>query len=83
VYFIWLGLMAAFVITELLIDYILKLDFRNDNTAVILYVMFFFAATGGMLGVAAQAGRKWAAAGGILFLVMAALAFAQRGVTGL
>ncbi len=45
--------------------------------------MLFFAGTGGMLGVAALAGRGWLAAAGILFLVTAVLTFVQRGVTGM
>jgi len=35
-----------------------------------------------MLGVAANAGRGWTILAVILFLVMAALAFIQRAVTG-
>jgi hypothetical protein len=45
--------------------------------------MFFFAATGGMIGVASQAGKSWSMATTIVFLIMAILAFVQRGVTGL
>jgi hypothetical protein len=50
---------------------------------VISYVILFFAGTGGMLGVAANAGRGWAISAIILFLIMAALAFVQRTVTGM
>jgi hypothetical protein len=49
----------------------------------IAYVIVFFSGTGGMIGVASQAGRAWAAPGVVLFLVMAALAFIQRAVTGM
>ena len=49
---------------------------------VISFVVLFFAAAGGMLGVAANAGRGWTISGVILFLVMAVLAFVQRAVTG-
>ena len=45
--------------------------------------MFFFAATGGMIGVARQAGKAWSIATVIVFLVMAIMAFIQRGITGL
>ena len=82
-YFVWLGLMILFAVAELIVDHVLEIDFRNVQWAVILYVMFFFGATGGMIGVAAQAGRTWAAATSLVFLVMAALAFIQRAVTGL
>lgn len=46
------------------------------------YVTLFFAGTGGMIGVAAHAGRGWAIAAIILFLIMTALAFIQRALTG-
>jgi len=45
---------------------------------VISYVTFFFAAAGGMIGVANLAGSGWAIAAVILFLIMAVLAFVQR-----
>jgi hypothetical protein len=50
---------------------------------VISYVVLFFAGTGGMLGVARNAGRGWSILGIILFLIMAILAFVQRAVTGM
>ena len=50
---------------------------------VIGYVVLFFAGSGGMLGVAANAGRGWTILTVILFFVMAALAFIQRAVTGM
>ena len=83
IYFVWLGLMIFFLVVELVLDYILKLDFRGVQWAVILYVMLFFGATGGMIGLAAQAGRWWAGVTGCTFLIMAALAFIQRAKTGL
>ena len=45
--------------------------------------MFFFAATGGMIGVAVQAGKPWTILTCIEFFFMAVLAFVQRGITGL
>ena len=83
IYFVWLGLMIFFLVVEFIIDYILKLNFRGVQWAVILYVMLFFGATGGMIGLAAQAGRWWAGVTGCTFLIMAALAFIQRAKTGL
>lgn len=50
---------------------------------VISYVTLFFAGAGGMLGVAAYAGRGWSIASIVLFLIMAVLAFVQRKVTGM
>ena len=82
-YILQTGLMLAFLLVELLIDYILKVDFRRVRWMVISYVPFFFAATGGMIGVAALTGRGWMIAAVILYLIMGALAFLQRRVTGL
>ena len=83
IYFVWLGLMILFVLFELVIDHILRVDFRSQQWSVIAYVMFFFAATGGMIGVASQAGKTWAILTTIIFLIMAALSFVQRAITGL
>lgn len=82
-FYVQAGLMLIFLIVELFLDYILKINFRNIQSYVIPYVMLFFAGTGGMIGIAANAGREWSIAAGVLFLVMAVLAFVQRAVTGL
>jgi hypothetical protein len=83
IYFVWLGLMIAFAIFELVADGILRLDLRSKQSVLIPYVMFFFAATGGLIGLAGQAGKPWSAVTIADFLIMAVLAFVQRGVTGL
>ena len=83
IYFGWLVLMILFALFELIFDDILKVNFRNVQWAVIPYVMFFFAATGGMIGVAMQAGKRWNILTYVIFLIMAVLAFVQRGITGL
>ena len=82
IYFVWLVLMILFLLFELIVDDILKVDLRSVQRVVIPYVMFFFAATGGMIGVAIQAGKPWTIITYIMFLVMAVLAFVQRGITG-
>jgi len=82
-YYIQAGLMLLFLIIELLLDYILKIEFRQIRWMVISYVTLFFAAMGGMLGIASYAGRGWSISAVILFFVMAILAFVQRAVTGL
>jgi hypothetical protein len=82
-YYIQIGCMLAWLIVEALLDYVLKVDFRNVRWMVIGYVVLFFAGTGGMLGVAANAGRGWSIAAIALFLIMAVLTFVQRAVTGL
>ena len=83
IYFAWLALMILFVLFELIIDQILRVDLRSQQSSIIPYVMFFFAATGSMIGVASQAGKTWAITTVIIFLIMAILAFVQRGITGL
>lgn len=52
-YYVQIGCMLAWLLVELLLDYILKIDFRNVRWIVISYVVLFFAGTGGMLSVAA------------------------------
>jgi hypothetical protein len=83
IYFVWLVLMILFVLFELIADQILNVDLRSAQRVVVPYVMFFFAATGGMIGVASQAGKPLTIATSVIFLIMAVLAFVQRGVTGL
>jgi len=82
-YYLQIVLMLAWLVLELFLDYILKIDFRQVRWIVISYVTLFFAGTGGMLGVAAHAGRGWSIPALILFLVMAVLTFVQRAVTGM
>jgi hypothetical protein len=83
IYFVWLALMVLFALFELVVDQILRIDLRSAQWTVVPYVMFFFAATGGMIGVAMQAGKAWAITTVIVFLITAILAFVQRGITGL
>jgi hypothetical protein len=45
--------------------------------------MLYFAGTGGMIGIAAQAGRGWTISAIILFFITAVLAFVQRAITGI
>ncbi len=82
-YYIQIVLMIVFLLVELLLDYILDINFRQVRWMVICYVTLFFAATGGMLGVATLAGRPYAVVSVTLYLVMAALAFVQRAITGM
>ncbi len=82
-YYIQISCMLLWLIAEALLDYILKIDFRNVRWMVITYVVLFFAGSGGMLGIATYAGRGWGILAIILFIIMAALAFVQRAVTGM
>lgn len=82
-YYIQIGLMLAWLVAEALLDYILKIEFRQVRWMVIAYVTLFFAASGGMVGIARYAGQVWTWIAGILFIIMTALAFVQRRVTGM
>lgn len=81
-YFLQLGFMIAYLILELVLDYILRIDFRQNLKIVIPYVMLFFSGTGGMVGIASQAGKGWLWASAITFLLMTALSIGQRFITG-
>jgi hypothetical protein len=82
-YYIQISCMLAWLIMEALLDYILKIDFRQVRWIVISYVVLFFAGSGGLLGVATNAGRGWSIPAIILFLIMAVLTFVQRAITGM
>jgi hypothetical protein len=82
-YYVQISLMILYLITEALVDYILRVSFREVRWIVITYVTLFFGATGGMVGVAALAGRSWTVGASLLFLVMAGLAFIQHSKTGM
>jgi hypothetical protein len=81
-YILQLSLMLAFILLELILDYIFKIDFRSNLKIVVLYVTLFFASTGGMIGVAGLAGKTYSIISIILFLIMSILAFYQRHKTG-
>ena len=83
IYYIWIGLMITFIIVEFLVDWYPKFEFRNKLMIVIPYVMLFFGATGGMIGVASLAGKRWTVITFISFSIMFVLAFVQRQVTGM
>ena len=83
IYFIWIGLMILFIIVEFIVDWYPKVDFRDNLSIVIPYVMLFFGATGGMIGVASLAGKRWTIVTVITFLITFILAFIQRSVTGM
>jgi len=83
IYSIWIGLMIVFLIVKFVLDCLLEFEFRKVRWMVIAYVMLFFGATGGMIGVASQAGKGWTTVTSISFLVTAILAFVQRSITGM
>jgi len=82
-YYVQVGLMLIWILVLFLVDYVLKIEFRQTQWQVISYVMLAFAGMGGMIGVAAHAGRNWMISAVMLFLVAGVLAFVQRWVTGI
>lgn len=82
-YYIQVGLMLLWLVILFLVDYVFKFDFRQTQWMVISYVVLYFAGMGGMIGVAAEAGRSWNISAIILFLIAGVLAFVQRAVTGI
>jgi hypothetical protein len=82
-YYVQIAVMLIWLVVLFLVDYIFKFDFRQTQWMVICYVVLYFAGLGGMLGIAAEAGRGWTISAVILFFIAAILAFVQRAVTGL
>ena len=82
-YYVQIGTMLVWLIALFLVDYVLKYDFRQTQWMVISYVVLYFAGMGGMIGIAAEAGRGWTISAIVLFLIAAVLAFVQRAVTGI
>ena len=82
-YYVQIGTMLVWLIVLFLVDYILKYDFRQTQWMVISFVVLAFAGMGGMIGIAALAGRGWTESAIILFLIAAVLGFVQRAVTGI
>jgi len=81
-YFVQISLMIGYLVVELMLDYILKVDFRQNQKIVIPYIMLFFSGTGGMIGVASHAGKVWIIVTVISFLIMTILSFVQHYITG-
>jgi hypothetical protein len=69
-YYIQLILMISFIIVELLLDYILKIDFRQNNTLLIPYAILFYASLGGMIGIAGQSGKQWTIITVVTYFIM-------------
>ena len=82
-YYIQIGLMLLWLLLLFMVDYVFKVDFRQTQWMVISYVVLYFAGMGGMIGVAAQAGRGWTISAIMLFLIAGVLAFVQRAITGI
>lgn len=81
-YYIQIGVMLLWLAVLFIVDYILKINFRETQWMVISFVLLYFAGMGGMIGISALAGRAWTLSAVILFFVAAILAFVQRSLTG-
>jgi hypothetical protein len=81
-YYVQVGLMLSWIIILFLVDYVIKVDFRQTQWIVITYVILYFAGMGGMIGIASKAGQGWMISAITLFFVAGILAFVQRAVTG-
>jgi hypothetical protein len=81
-YFAQIGAMLAWLLVLFLVDYVLRFEFRHTQWMVIAYVILYFAGIGGMIGISALAGRRWAISATLLFFIAGILAFVQRTVTG-
>jgi Ca2+/Na+ antiporter len=81
-YYVQAGLMLLFIILLFFVDFVFQYDFRQTQWMVISFVTLYFAAMGGMIGIASLAGRAWTISSVILFFIAAILAFVQRAVTG-
>jgi hypothetical protein len=82
-YYVQVGTMLVWLVMLFLVDYVLRYDFRQTQWMVIGFVILYFAGLGGMIGIAAEAGRGWTISAIVLFFVAAVLAFVQRAVTGI
>ena len=83
IYILQVSLMILFLMVELALDYVFEVPFRTVRWQTIAYVVLFFGATGGMIGVANVAGRVWSILAIIGFFIMAGISFIQRHITGL
>ena len=81
-YFLQLSLMIGFIVVEFLLDYLFKIDFRNNCAIVIPYVTLFYASLGGMIVVASQCGKTWSVITVITFLLMTASSLIMHFRTG-
>ena len=50
-YYIQVGLMLVWILVSFSLDYVLKIDFRQNQWMVIAFVVLYFAGAGGMIGV--------------------------------
>jgi hypothetical protein len=83
VYYIQIELMLAWLVLELILNYILKIELRQLGWAVIGYVILFFAGSIGMISICFHTGKKWGIASVILFSTMFILVLFQQNTSRL
>ena len=74
--------MMGFIIVELVLDYILKVNFRKNRAIVIPYLTLFYASLGGMIGIAGHSGNVWSIITVVTFLLMTAMSLIMHFKTG-
>lgn len=82
-YYVQISLMIVWIAILFLVDYYPGYEFRDRQPLVIGFVILYFAALGGMVGVAALAGRAWMIGAIVLFFLTLTLAFWSRWATGI
>ncbi|MGB9836897.1 MAG: hypothetical protein ACPLRX_09190 [Candidatus Saccharicenans sp.] len=82
-YYVQLTCVMAWILLEILLDYVLGIDFRHTRWIAIGYTILFFAASGGLIGLASYAGKVWSIVSVVLFIITGVLAFWQRSLTGM
>ena len=83
IFYIQVSAILLFILIELFLDYLFNIECRNVKWMTVLYVMFFFAGTGGLIGIASLQGKRWGTVAIVLFLIMTFLAFWQRAKIGM
>lgn len=82
-YYVQVSLMILWIALLFVLDYYPGYDFRDRQALVITFVVLYFAALGGMIGVASLAGRGWMTGAVVLFFVNLILAFWAHSATGI
>lgn len=83
IYYVQISLMLLSLVVLFVVDFYPGYDFRDRLPLVIGFVVLYFAALGGMIGVASLAGRAWMIGAVALFFVTIVLAFWSRWATGI
>lgn len=82
-YYVQISLMLLWIVILFVVDYYPGYEFRDRLPLVIGFVVLYFAALGGMVGIASLAGRGWMLGAIVLFFATAVLAFWSRWATGI